>query len=354
MGTSFMKEVNLDKTVKVGQKVVVIGGGNVALDCARSARRLGATEVRVACLECREDMPAETSETEQAEEEGIQFHPSCTSSQILGGGGKVSGVECLEVTGLRFDQDGRPDFDVVKDSQHTLPADMVIFAVGQTPGLDGAGEIETGRLGTIVADTETLMLSRPGVFVAGDCFSGVTSIIDAIASGQKAAFYINRYLQGDVLRVRPKPAIRADAIKVEVPPETEKQERQSMPLLPVAERLSNFKEVALGFSPEAAMAEAKRCLNCAGHLCKDVCPYAAPQFAEEEKARMQKCDLCLERWAENKKPICVEGCPVRALDAGPLDELKAKYGAVSAAHGFVYSKVAEPSVVSKPKCPQTS
>ena len=124
-----------------------------------------------------------------------------------------------------------------------------------------------------------------------------------------------------------------------------------MPLRAVAERVTNFKEVALGFSPEAAVEEAKRCLNCAGHLCKDVCPYDAPQFADEEKAKIQKCDLCLERWDESKKPICVEACPVRALDAGPLEELRARYGDVREAHGFVYSPIAEPSIVSKPKRP---
>jgi len=352
VATSFMRDVTFGKQVEVGQKVLVIGGGNVALDCARSARRLGAAEVHLACLESKDDMPAEATEIEQAEEEGIQFHYSRTFTRILGNAGKITGAECLEVTGLRFDQDGQPQFDVIEGSTLNLPTDTVIFAIGQTPdlaGLAGDGEIETRTRGTIAADPDTLMTGRWGVFAAGDCSTGVTSTIDAIASGQKAAFYVNRYLQGDALRVRPKKITNAADIKVEIPAEVEKQEPQPMPLLPVAERVSNFNEVALGFSAEAAMEEAKRCLNCAGHLCKDVCPYGAPQFAEEEKAKIQKCDLCLDRWAENKKPICVEACPARALDAGPMDELGAKYGDVREAHGFVYSPVVQPSVVSKPK-----
>ena len=97
------------------------------------------------------------------------------------------------------------------------------------------------------------------------------------------------------------------------------------------------------------MAEAARCLNCAGHLCKDACPYSAPQFADEEKAKMQKCDLCFERWGEGKKPICVEACPPRALDAGSLEELEMKYGRIKEAVGFVYSSVVQPSIVNKPK-----
>ena len=351
-GTSFMRDVNSGGPVKVGQKVMVVGGGNVAMDCARSARRLGAAEVSVVCLESREDMPAESSEIEQAEEEGIQVNSSLTLTRIVGDSGKVAGVECVGVTGLQFDQDGQPQFDVVKGSEQSISVDTVIFAIGQTPDLTGLaakGEIETSQQGTITADPETMMTGRRGIFSAGDCSSGVTSVIDAIASGQKAAFYINRYLQGDVLRVRPKKTIEEAEIKVDIPPETEKQSRQPMPLLPVAERVTSFKEVCLGFSEEAAIEEAKRCLNCAGHLCKDVCPYSAPQFADEEKAKIQKCDLCLERWTDDKKPICVEACPVRALDAGSLDELRAEYGDTTDARGFVHSPIAEPSIVHKPK-----
>ena len=122
-----------------------------------------------------------------------------------------------------------------------------------------------------------------------------------------------------------------------------------MPLLPTEERLRSFQEVPLGYSEEAAIKEAERCLNCAGHLCKDACPYGSPQFAVEEKAKMQKCDLCAERWPDGLKPICVEACPPRALDAGALDELQKKYGDITKANGFAYSRVAQPSVVTKPK-----
>jgi len=351
-GTAFMWDVNFKEKVQLGKKVLVVGGGNVAMDCARSARRLGATEVMVASLECREDLPAEVDEIAQAEEEGIQVHCDLTPTRILGEGGEVTAVECLGVAGLEFDEHARPTFDTVEDSEQTLSVDTVIFAIGQTPdltGLSGDGGVETGDMGTIAADPETLVSDRRGVFAAGDCVTGASSVVDAIASGQKAAFYINRYLQGDVLRVRPERTVAEADIKVEIPAEIEKQPRQPVPTLPVPERISNFKEVSLGLDAEAAVKEAERCLNCAGHLCKDVCPYGAPQFADEEKAKMQKCDLCLERWPENKKPICVEACPLRALDAGPLEELKATYGDIKDAHGFVYSPIAEPSIVNKQK-----
>jgi len=352
VATSFMRDFNLGKKVEVGNRVVVLGGGNVAIDCARTALRLGAGEVHVACLECREDMPATVSEIEHAEEEGITIHPSLTFTRILGEGGKVTGVECLKLRGFEFDKDGQPHVDVIEGTEHVLPADTVIFAVGQTTDLSnltGDGVIATTRRGTIAIDPETLATSRPGVFAAGDAAHGPTSVTEAIADGQKAAFYIDRYLQGNVLRVRPLETLKASDIKVQTPTDVEKQERQPMPLLPVAERVLNFREVALGFTPEMAAAEAKRCLNCAGHLCKDVCPYDVPEFGAEEKPKIQKCDLCLERWAEGKKPICVEACPMRALDAGSLDELKAKYGDIQDTEGFVYSEKAMPSVVFKPK-----
>ena len=351
-GTAFMWDVNFAGKVKVGEKVLVIGGGNVALDCARSARRLGAREVTVATLECRADLPAEVDEIAQAEQEGICVDCELTPVRILGGGGKVTGVEVLGVAGLQFYAQGRPSFQTVAGRGKTFQVDTVIFAIGQTPdltGLSGNGGVTAGALGTVAVDEETLMSPRPGLFAAGDCVTGATSVVDAIASGQKAAFYINRYLQGDVMRVRPEKVVDPADIKTEIPADVQKAPRQAMPMLCQAERLSSFQEVTLGYSPEAAMEEAKRCLNCAGHLCKDVCPYSAPQFAAEEKAKMQKCDLCVDRWAENKKPICVEACPVRALDAGPLEQLEAKYGQIKDAYAFVYSATVEPSIVNKPK-----
>ncbi|MFW9824880.1 MAG: FAD-dependent oxidoreductase, partial [Candidatus Thorarchaeota archaeon] len=349
VGTSFMRDVNLGKDVKIGNKVIVIGGGNVAMDCARTARRLGATEVGVSCLECCDDMPADITEVDQAREEGIEIYDSRTFTKIVSTDGKVSGVGCLEITGCTFDDDGEAHFDVVSDEEHTLEADTVIFAIGQAPEVTDSEIIKISKIGTITADSETLMLGTKGVFVAGDCYSGVASIIDAIASGQKAASKIHRFLQGDVLRELPVPEIPATEIKVDIPADIEKKDRQHMPLLSASERISNFNEVTQGFSEEAAIAEAERCLNCAGHLCKDVCPYSAPQFVEEEKARMQKCNYCVDRFDVGKQPICVEACYARALDSGTIEELSSKYGDIRESPGFTYSISAKPSIIFKPK-----
>ncbi len=349
VGTSFMRDVNLGKDVKVGNKVIVIGGGNVAMDCARTARRLGAAEVAVSCLECCDDMPATASEVEHAREEGIQIHDSHTFIRIEGDNGKISGLGCLDITACTFDEDGQPQFDIVNDKEHILEADTVIFAIGQTPDISNSGKIKVNPAGTIEADFETQLINKEGVFVAGDCFSGVASIIDAIASGQNAASHINRFLQGDVLRKKVTPLSKATEVEVDIPSDIVKANRQPMPNLPAAERVSNFKEVVMGFSEEAAIAEAERCLNCAGHLCKDVCPYSAPQFDDGEKAKMQKCNFCIDRHEKGKRPVCIESCYARALDSGTLEELRAKYGEIQETSGFVYSKMHKPAIIFKPK-----
>lgn len=355
VGTTFLKDVSLGNDTNIGKKVVVIGGGNVAMDCARSAIRLGADDVLIVCLEGSiEDMPADSDDTAQAADEGVQFQPGLSALRVLDQGGKVAGVTCVEVAHLKF-EDGRPSFDTVAGSEKTIAADTVIFAIGQSPDLSGlpaGGEIESGPKSTVTTDPETMMTGRRGIFSAGDSFDLAGSIVTAISTGQRAAFFMNRFLQGDVLRVQPDRVqpenIETEAdIAVQIPAGIEKRSRQPMPLLPASERVSSFKEVALGFDADAAVAEAERCMNCAGHLCKDACVYSAPQFAIEENAKMQKCDLCQERWDQGKMPICVEACPPRALDAGTMAELTAKYGKANDAMGFVYSDVIVPSIVSK-------
>jgi len=349
VGTSFMRDVNLGKDVKIGNKVIVIGGGNVAMDCARTARRLGATDVAISCLECCDDMPASISEVEQAREEGVQVHDSHTFTRISGDNGKVSGIGCLDITACTFDEEGQSQFEIVNEEEHILEADTIIFAIGQLPDVTSSDKIKIGSKGTIEADLETQLISKDGIFVAGDCFSGVPSIINAIASGQKAASHMHRFLQGDVLRIKPIPMRKATEIEIDVPQDIVKKDRRPMPCLPAAERTSNFKEVALGYNEEAAISEAERCLNCAGHLCKDVCPYSAPQFADGEKTKMQKCNYCVDRFEMGKQPVCIEACYARALDSGTLEELKAKYGDIQETSGFVYAGEIKPSVIFKPK-----
>ncbi|MFC1950447.1 FAD-dependent oxidoreductase [Chloroflexota bacterium] len=353
VGISFLREVNLGNKIKIGQRVLVLGGGGIAIDCARVALRLGAQKVEVACLESREQIPATDSEIAEAEKEGIVIRPSLTFNRIMCQNECTTGVECLKLRRMEFDENGKLHIEAIEGSKHILPADTIIFAIGQSPDLNTLlvdTDIEVTKRGTIAVDLETLQTSRPGVFAGGDVVTGTAWIIDAVAAGQRAAHYIDCYLKGEVLeKSYVNVPIKASDIKVEIPTELVKEERQDMPSLALEERIHNFSEVALGYNDEEAITEAKRCLNCAGRLCLRVCPYDTPQFGVEKGAKMQKCNFCIDRLEENKKPICVDACIMRALDAGPIEELKTKYGDIQETVGFAYSSATKPSIIFKPK-----
>ncbi|MFC1992645.1 FAD-dependent oxidoreductase [Chloroflexota bacterium] len=357
-GVSFLKDVRLDNKAKVMGRVVIIGGGNVAVDAARSALRLGAQGATIVYRRSREEMPAIREEIEEAEREGVKIAYLAAPVRLLGKGGGVEKVECVRTELGKPDASGRRRPVPIKGSEFLIDADVVITAVGETADLsflphgDGFKLSETGA---IAFNPDTQETSRPGIFAGGDVVGGVGYVIKAIASGQKAAEAIDRYLQGEVVKRNNHrdDMARALEIKVEIPEGVNRAERQNTPELSIEQRRHNFKETHEGFSEDAAILEAKRCLNCAGHLCLEVCPYMAPQFGDEENAKMQKCDLCLERWQEGKKPACVGACPTLALDSGPLEELKAKYGDRHEAVGFTYTPEFKPSVVHKLKVKST-
>lgn len=262
VSTDFLRTVSLGDVPSVGKKVVVLGGGNVAFDCARVARRLGAEEVRVACLECRAEMPASTDEVEQGEEEGIVIDASHTSTRILTEDGRVTGVELLDVESFAFDEDGVPQIEVVEDSQHRVEADTVIFAVGQRPDLPEAFAVDTTERGLIDLDAYTLATSREGVFAAGDAVSGTASVIKAIASGRRAAVAIDKYLGGSG-RIDRKLAPQIEPATTLGPGDGfAALGRVAETCLLPEDRLSGFCEVVKGMGGEDAGYESARCLQC--------------------------------------------------------------------------------------------
>jgi len=261
----------LAKNGSLGEKVLVLGGGNVAIDCARSAVRLGC-EVHLACLESRAEMPAHDWEIEAAKEEGVQIYPSRTFERILGDqSDHVQGVECMEVASFHFDEGGHLRLEKISDTQHTIECDTVIFSVGQRAGLafipDDAGVGLTEQQ-TIAINPNTFATSRPGVFAAGDSVSGTAFVIEAVANGHRASESIVRYLQGKPLEPPPKPElpvvnlthqeIEARITQGEIKPQT----RIPMPELPIEQRVDNFAEVEGGYDDESAQSEAARCLAC--------------------------------------------------------------------------------------------
>ncbi|MFQ5874088.1 MAG: FAD-dependent oxidoreductase, partial [Dehalococcoidia bacterium] len=198
-GLDFLHEVNLGSWpgIPLG-RVVVIGGGNVAMDVALTARRLGAKEIEIACLESCAEMPAFESEIEQACEEGAVLHPSWGPKRVLANG-KVAGIELVRCTRV-FDESGRfnPSFDPSVTT--VIEADTVILAIGQSTDFSFLGknrqELVTER-GTVRVDEASLAAPLPGLFAAGEVVSGPSSVIQAIAAGRKAATSIDRYLGGD-------------------------------------------------------------------------------------------------------------------------------------------------------------
>jgi heterodisulfide reductase subunit A-like polyferredoxin len=255
----------------IGKKVVVIGGGNVAVDCARTALRMGAEEVSMVCLETRnldsrDRMPAHAWEIEAAEEEGVVIRCCLGPKKIVTKSGRVTGVETMSCTSV-YSDDG--SFAPVYDKEcttETIPADTVIIAIGQRSQLEGFKELKQTR-GRIETDPLTLETNVPGVFAGGDIVSGPASIVEAVHHGNEAAVSISRYLAGGNLQEGRKTRDEERRANEELPekelPEfVEKKSRQRMPVLAAGKRVRNFEECELGLSEEQALAEANRCLEC--------------------------------------------------------------------------------------------
>ena len=196
VGVDFLRDVNLGKEVKIGKRVLVLGGGNVAFDCARTALRLGATKAVIACLESADRMLVKGEEVALGQEEGISIHNSQSFMEITGENGRVSGVKCADVQSFEFAEDGDLHMETAEGTEHVLPADTVIFAVGQRPEIPEPFGQDTRRGGTIGCDEYTHATNIEGVFAAGDCVIGTSTVIQAIASGRDMACAIDSYLGG--------------------------------------------------------------------------------------------------------------------------------------------------------------
>jgi len=273
VNTSFLRDVRLGASPDIADKrVMVLGGGNVAVDVARTAVRLGAGEVSMACLESRETMPAHDWEIEAAEAEGIQIYPSRSFKRIVENEENgIGGLECLNVTFMEFGADGRLTLETDPHSEHIIMCDVVIFSIGQRAGLGFIPEstgIGVTRQATIAVNPNTMAATRPGVFAAGDATTGTAFVIEAVASGHQAAESIHRYLRGEELEQPPKPELPVvDLARAEIGERIQRGEvevtpRVAMPELPVEDRVANFAEVETGYTDELAQAEAARCLAC--------------------------------------------------------------------------------------------
>ncbi|MEW6524372.1 MAG: NAD(P)-binding protein [Bacillota bacterium] len=264
-GVEFLRDFNLGRQVQVGQHVVIIGGGNVAIDAARTARRLGSQSVTIAYRRSRQEMPAAAHEVEAALAEGIGIEFLSAPVEVLTRDGRVHALRCQRMELGPPDASGRRRPVPVPGSEYVIPADIVIAAIGQVPETDFLAQGETkslvGRWNLLDADRDTLATPIPGVFAGGDAVTGPDTVIEAIAAGRRAAESICRYLQGVDLR-GDRDFSRPELTVGKIPLAQATQGRQPMPELPVDARLESFVEVELGFSTEQAVAEAGRCLDC--------------------------------------------------------------------------------------------
>jgi NADPH-dependent glutamate synthase beta subunit-like oxidoreductase/NAD-dependent dihydropyrimidine dehydrogenase PreA subunit len=252
-GVEFLKDSASGKAPNLKDKrVVVIGGGNVAMDVARTAKRLGPAKVSIVCLETREEMPANSWEVEEAEAEGIPILHRWGVKQILAQGGKVAGIELKAVERV-FDEQGRFSPTYFEDQLTSKDADVVIMAIGQKANLKFLTEADGIALtprGLIQADADTLATSREGVFAGGDVVTGPWIAISAVAAGMEAAISIDRYLNGQDLKADREFPLRPlkDGNWNPLPEGEPKQARAQMAHLPTPEWTKGCKEIMLGFN----------------------------------------------------------------------------------------------------------
>ncbi|MCL0091014.1 FAD-dependent oxidoreductase, partial [Dehalococcoidia bacterium] len=261
--------VKIGREVTVGRRVAVIGGGNVALDSARTALRFGAEEVNIYYRRSRAEMPVSEVEYEQTLAEGVKINFLVSPTRIVTEGWKVSGLQCVQMKLGEPDDSGRRRPIPIEDSGTFIEADTVIAAVGQAPDLSflpADSALERTRWGTLVVDSNTLATNLPGVFAGGDFVTGPGLVIDAIAAGRRGALAIDKYFRRDASPVQMYD-LKGEITQKPAPEETEEEEweaqpRVPMPILPPEERRRSFDEIERGFSEERGREEAKRCLRC--------------------------------------------------------------------------------------------
>ncbi len=266
-GLDFLSKVRGGREVPLSGKTVVIGGGNVAVDVARTALRSGAREAQLFCLEPRDEMPAWEQDIEEAIDEGIVINTEASPSRITTQDGRVTGIEfthCICV----FDDEGcfNPTCDL--DDTRFVDADNVIISIGQAADmsfLDADSRLERALWGTLQVNTNTLATNVPGVFAGGDFTTGPTFVIRAISSGRRAAIAINKYLTGDdtPVYIPDEKSARHTTAGLALDEEsTEDKPRVEVELEDAGERIKDFREVEKGFTEEEGRREAKRCLRC--------------------------------------------------------------------------------------------
>jgi len=277
-GVDFLKEVNLTGNANIGERIAIIGGGNVAIDVSRCAVRLGAQEINIIYNRSRSEMPVWEEEILSAEAEGIKITFLSAPQEVLTEDGKVTGLRCIRMELTEPDSSGRKRPIPIPGSEYEMQIDQIIPAIGQRPDLSNLEDVaglDFSRWGTIEVDPVAYSTGREGVFAGGDLQTGPWAAIGAIAAGREAAESIMRYLDGSDMVDGREAVSEEDPVYRPIPDDEHRKNRAKMPELAVRDRSGNFKEVELGFDEESGRSEADRCLNCGYcsecYQCVDVC-----------------------------------------------------------------------------------
>ncbi len=329
-GISFLRQINEGKPVEMGRSVAVIGGGNTAVDAARSAIRLGVEDVTIFYRRSDAEMTAWEEEVSAAVEEGVTIEYLTTPVQA------DAKDKSLTMTFFRMelgepDASGRPRPVPVAGSEFTRVFDNVIAAIGQAPDGTGAIGIALAKGDYIQADAGTLATDKPGVYAGGDVVTGPASIIDAIANGRKAAASMDRYLGGTGIIDQELTVPEEEVVVTAIASDT--QSRQTMPCIPRADRTCSFDTVELGFTEESARAEAERCRDCDarqfevtlfGDGCKE-CSYCVEVCAQEVFGPADSFNEKGYRPMEVQHPercvgcrLCFYACPDFSIDVAEV------------------------------------
>jgi heterodisulfide reductase subunit A-like polyferredoxin len=304
-GLAFLGMINSGQRVQVGVRAAIIGGGNVAIDAARSAVRIGAKEVTILYRRSREEMPANDEEIEEALSEGIQIQYLTAPSEIIPKGKGGVGVRCIRMRLGEPDETGRRRPVPIEGSEFSIEVDTVIPAIGQVPDLAFISPemgIELTEGGRLRIDPVTRQTSWEGIFAGGDAVTGPAYAIEAVAAGKEAAISIHRYLNGRDMREGREPSPWQRANVDDLLAKAQKAPREKAALLSPENRRNDFQEVELALTEDEVLREAQRCLNCG------------------------LCSECLQ---------CVSACKAEAIDHGMEEEVfDIEVGSVILSPGF--------------------
>ncbi len=264
-GIEFLRKATLAEPIYLGQNVAVIGGGNTAMDVARTAVRLGAEHVQVLYRRTKDEMPAEDIEIEEAEEEGVEFVYLVAPIEVIEENGRAKAVRCQKMKLGDPDKSGRRKPEPIPGDEVTIPADLIVSAIGQRVNAENVKELELTKKGTISANANTFETSMPGIFAGGEAVTGPKIAIESIAQGKNAAHIIDSYLNGEITSVANPCYIEQEDLTPEDFADREKKDREHLKVLPAKTRKMSFEAISDTFDEAAAVKEASRCLECGCH-----------------------------------------------------------------------------------------